>query len=62
MMNQNKLEELLGLFVEGEIRRIEYDRLLEYIRSNPEDEDLNRAIDHVFSEIKSYNTPVEEED
>lgn len=60
-MNQNKLEELLSLFVEGEISRFEYDRLLEYIRSNPEDEDLNRAIDHVFSEIKSYGTLSTEE-
>ena len=60
-MNQNKLEELLSLFVEGEISRFEYDRLLEYIRSNPEDEDLNRAIDHVFSEMKSYGTLSTEE-
>ena len=52
-MNQNKLIELLGLFVDGGISREEYDLLFDYIRANLEDEELHIAIDAVFKNSKS---------
>jgi len=55
-MNQNKLEELLGLFVDGGISREDYDLLFDYIRANPEDEELNIAIDTVFKNSKRFNS------
>jgi hypothetical protein len=55
-MNQNKLEELLRLFVDGGISREEYDQLFNYIGSNPDDEELNTAIDIVFSKSKRFNS------
>ncbi len=54
-MNQNKLIELLGLFVDGGISREDYDLLVDYIRANPEDEELNIAIDTVFKNSKKFN-------
>ena len=54
-MNQNKLIELLGLFVDGGISREEYDLLFDYIRANSEDEELNIAIDTVFKNSKKFN-------
>jgi hypothetical protein len=54
-MNQNKLIELLGLFVDGEISREEFDLLFDYIRANQEDEELNIAIDTVFKNSKKFN-------
>ena len=51
-MNQNKLIELLELFVDGGISRDDYDLLFDYIRANPEDEELNIAIDTVFKNSK----------
>jgi len=54
-MNQNKLIELLGLFVDGGISREDYDLLFDYIRANPEDEELNIAIDTVFKNSKKFN-------
>lgn len=56
IMNQNRLEELLRLFVDGEISREEYDQLFDYIRLNPDDEHLNTAIDTVFSNSKKFST------
>lgn len=56
MMNQNKLEELLILFVEGKISRAEYDQLFEHIRSSSEDETINMAIDHVFRNVRGYGS------
>jgi len=55
-MNQNKLEELFRLFVDGKISREEYDQLFDYIGSNPEDEELNIAIDSVFRNAKRFNS------
>lgn len=54
-MNQNKLIELLGLFVDDGISREDYDLLFDYIRANPEDEELNIAIDTVFKNSKKFN-------
>ena len=54
-MNQNKLIELLGLFVDGGISKEEYDLLFDYIRANSEDEELNIAIDTVFKNSKKFN-------
>ena len=54
-MNQNKLIELLELFVDGGISRDDYDLLFDYIRANPEDEELNIAIDTVFKNSKKFN-------
>ena len=54
-MNQNKLIELLELFVDGGISREEYDLLFDYIRANPEEEELNIAIDTVFKNSKNFN-------
>ena len=54
-MNQNKLIELLELFVDGGISREDYDLLFDYIRANPEDEELNIAIDTVFKNSKKFN-------
>ena len=54
-MNQNKLIELLGFFVDGGISREDYDLLVDYIRANPEDEELNIAIDTVFKNSKKFN-------
>jgi hypothetical protein len=54
-MNQNKLIELLGLFVDGGISREEFDLLFDYIRANQEDEELNIAIDTVFKNSKKFN-------
>ena len=54
-MNQNKLIELLELFVDGGISREEYDLLFDYIRANSEDEELNIAIDTVFKNSKKFN-------
>ncbi|NQV75056.1 MAG: FecR family protein [Bacteroidetes bacterium] len=55
-MNQNKLIELLGLFVDGGISREEYDVLFDYIRANLEDEELHIAIDAVFKNSKKFNS------
>jgi|UniRef100_UPI00404AF7F4 transmembrane sensor len=55
-MNQNKLIELLGLFVDGGISREEYDLLFDYIRANLEDEELHIAIDAVFKNSKKFNS------
>jgi len=55
-MNQNKLEEFLRLFVDGGISKEEYDQLFDYIRSNPDDGDLNNAIDNVFRNSKRFST------
>ena len=55
-MNQNKLEELLRLFVDGGISKEEYDQLFDYIRSNPDDGELNNAIDNVFRSSKIFST------
>ncbi len=62
-MNQNKLEELLILFVEGKISRAEYDQLFEYIRSSSENDSINMAIDQVFRNIRGYGSlSIEEKD
>lgn len=54
-MSRKKLEELLGLFVDGNISRSEYEQLFDYIRSaSDEDAALNHAADNVFRNIKSY--------
>jgi len=53
-MNQNKLDELLNLFVEGKISRDEYEQLFDYIRTNQEEESLNSAIDQSFKKMKSF--------
>lgn len=54
-MSQKKIEELLGLFVDGKISRSEYEQLFDYIRSaSDEDAELNHAADNVFRNIKSY--------
>lgn len=55
-MNQNRLEELLRLFVDGEISREEYGQLFDYIGSNPDDEELNIAIDSVFRNAKTFSS------
>jgi hypothetical protein len=55
-MNQNKVIELLGLFVDGGISREEYDLLFDYIRANPEDEEVNIAIDTIFKNSKRFNS------
>ena len=60
-MNQNKLDELLRLFVEGEINREEYNQLFDYIRNSPNDEDINFSIDQEFRKMKSC-TALSEED
>ena len=52
-MSQDKLEELLSLFVEGKISRSEYDQLFDRINQD-RDEGLNRAIDHVFQRMKNH--------
>ncbi|MES2873567.1 MAG: FecR family protein [Bacteroidota bacterium] len=54
-MNQAKLEELLSHFVDGDISRADYDELFQYIGENPEEESLNRAIDHVFQKMKNQD-------
>ncbi len=54
-MNQAKLEELLSHFVEGDISRADYDELFQYIGENPEEESLNRAVDHVFQKMKNQD-------
>ena len=56
IMNQNKLEELLRLFVDGGISKEEYDQLFDYIRLNPDDGELNNAIDNVFRNSKRFST------
>lgn len=55
-MNQNRLEELLRLFVDGEISREEYGQLFDYIGSNPDDEELNIAVDSVFRNAKTFSS------
>ena len=47
-MNQKKLEELLNLFVEGEIGKADYDELMRYIGKSPGEASLNKALDQVF--------------
>lgn len=54
-MDQEKLEELLSLFFEGEISRIEQDELFRYIGESRGEENLNRAIDHVFRKMKNQD-------
>ncbi len=62
-MDQEKLEQLLSLFVEGRITREDYDQLFVYIRENPQDGNLTSAIDHVFQKMKNYDllSPEEKE-
>lgn len=60
-MNQNKLDELLGLFVDGKISREEYNQLFDYIRNNPNDEDVNFSIDQEFRKMKTCTALTEEE-
>lgn len=60
-MNQDKLEELLNLFVEGEISRLEFDQLLEFIKNSSDEENLNPAVDNVFRKIEKYTALNKEE-
>lgn len=54
-MEQEKLDQLLSLFVEDRITREDYDQLFEYIRENPNDGNLMSSIDRAFQEMKSYD-------
>jgi ferric-dicitrate binding protein FerR (iron transport regulator) len=60
-MHQEKLEELLNLFVKGEISRAEYEELIKYIGESPVEEDLNQAIDRVFQKMKNQDLLSKEE-
>ena len=51
-MNQNKLDELLGLFAEGKISRNEFEHLFDYLRSDSDDESLNFSIDQELRKLK----------
>ncbi len=53
IMNQNKLDELLSLFVDGKISREEFEQLFDYIRSEQDDENINFAIDQELRKMKS---------
>jgi len=54
MVNQEKLEELLRLFVEGKISKDEYDQIMDHIRESVGDENLNNAVDYAFRDIKNF--------
>lgn len=60
-MDQNKLDELLKLFVEGRISREDYDQLFDYLTNNPNDEMINFSIDEEFQKMKTCNVLSEEE-
>lgn len=51
-MNQNKLDELLGLFAEGEISRDEFEHLFDYLKSEHDDDSINYAIDQELGKMK----------
>lgn len=54
-MNQEKLEELLNLFVEGEIGKADYEELMRIIGESPGEASLNKAIDHVFQKTENQD-------
>ncbi len=51
-MNQNKLEELLGLFAEGKISRDDFKHLFDYLKSEHDDDSINYAIDQELRKRK----------
>jgi len=51
-MNQNKLDELMGLFAEGKISRLELEQLFDYLRSEHDDDKINFSIDQEIGKMK----------
>lgn len=60
-MNQNKLDELLGLFVEGKISKEEYDQLFIFLANDLNDEMINYSIDQELAKMKTGTGLSEEE-